>query len=93
MYPDQAVRFPFHPCVHFQNDVFIHLKIGITFGPGVFIGHIAQALTGQTGDDKPCAFQVKLFAWPAVHAIAALLGFSAGQGGGNEFCVSYQAVN
>ncbi len=93
VHPNHAVLIPVHARMHLQNNILIGGQAGITFGLGVGFGHIAQALPLDGGNGKLHTFQDEGFIRISIQAVAALLGFGASQGSGDQFGMAHQPVD
>jgi hypothetical protein len=56
VHPNWVRIIPWHPLVHFHDEITIHAHAGETFSTRIFISHISKSLTLEICDNKRNAF-------------------------------------
>ena len=91
--PHAVLHIPLHALVHPQNEIAVVAQGCVALSLGTGLGHVTEAIVGQTGDFESFTFEFEGFAGVAVGAISTLLGLPSFYGRLDQLLVSDEAID
>jgi len=93
VYPHAVLHIPLHALVHPQDEVAVVAQVCVALSLGTGLGHVTEAIVGQTGDFESFSFEFESFSGVTVDAISALLGLLSFYGRLDQLLVSDEAID